>query len=156
MSQPLETRMVDITQKAPSARMARARGEISLSPEAFAAVMAGKTPKGDVITIAQLAGIQGAKLCAQLIPLCHPLMLSGVEVNITPEPQEHRLVVEATVKITGATGVEMEALSAVNAALLTLYDMCKGMDPGMEINRVHLCEKQGGRRGHYLREAAEE
>lgn len=149
----LETRMVDISEKDPTARMARARGEIQMQASTLQAVLAGDTPKGDVITIAQIAGIQGAKQCAQWIPLCHPLLLNGVDVHIEADVDRQCLVVEATVKITGKTGVEMEALCAVNAALLTLYDMCKGLDPAMEINGVHLCEKTGGRHGHYLREA---
>ncbi len=152
---PLETRMVDISEKPPSLRIARARGEIHMQAHTLTAVLDGNVPKGDVITIAQIAGIQGAKQCAQLIPLCHPLILSGVQVDIAPldEASGCGIEVTATVKITGKTGVEMEALCAVNAALLTLYDMCKGMDPAMEINAVHLCEKQGGRRGHYVRNA---
>lgn len=156
MSQPasqiLETRMVDISEKSPTFRVARARGEIQMRAETLDAVMQGEIPKGDVVTIAQIAGIQGAKQCAQLIPLCHPLLLNGVDVSIQPLPERSALVVEATVKITGKTGVEMEALCAVNAALLTLYDMCKGIDPAMEINGVHLVEKTGGRHGHYQRQ----
>lgn len=147
----LETRMVDISEKVPTARMARARGEIQMQTSTLQAVLAGDTPKGDVITIAQIAGIQGAKQCAQWIPLCHPLLLNGVDVTIQADASRSCLVVEATVKITGKTGVEMEALCAVNAALLTLYDMCKGLDPAMEINGIHLCEKTGGRHGHYQR-----
>ncbi len=147
----LETRMVDISEKQPTVRVARARGEIHMQPATLKAVLDKDTPKGDVLTIAQIAGIQGAKQCAQLIPLCHPLLLNGVNVEIQADRSRHVLVVEATVKITGKTGVEMEALCAVNAALLTIYDMCKGLDPAMEINGVHLCEKTGGRHGHYLR-----
>lgn len=147
----LETRMVDISEKSPTARVARARGEIHMQLSTLQAVLDKDTPKGDVLTIAQIAGIQGAKQCAQLIPLCHPLLLNGVNVDIQADVERQVLVVEATVKITGKTGVEMEALCAVNAALLTIYDMCKGLDPAMEINGVHLCEKTGGRHGHYRR-----
>ena len=150
-STPLETRMIDISEKQPTLRIARARGEILVQPHTLKAILSGETPKGDVITIAQIAGIQGAKQCAQLIPLCHPLLLNGVDVKVTANAQKNALEVMATVKITGKTGVEMEALCAVNAALLTIYDMCKAMDPAMEINAVHLCEKEGGRRGHYVR-----
>jgi cyclic pyranopterin monophosphate synthase len=149
----LETRMVDISEKQPTARVARARGEIYMQSATLQAVLDKDTPKGDVLTIAQIAGIQGAKQCAQLIPLCHPLLLNGVNIDIQADVERQVLIVEATVKITGKTGVEMEALCAVNAALLTIYDMCKGLDPAMEINGVHLCEKTGGRHGHYLRAA---
>lgn len=151
----LETRMVDISEKPPTHRVARARGEIHMQRETLQAVLDKDTPKGDVLTIAQIAGIQGAKQCAQLIPLCHPLLLNGVNVEIQADTERQVLVVEATVKINGKTGVEMEALCAVNAALLTIYDMCKGLDPAMEINGVHLCEKTGGRHGHYLRTSEE-
>lgn len=151
----LETRMVDISEKPPTHRVARARGEIHMQQGTLQAVLNKDTPKGDVLTIAQIAGIQGAKQCAQLIPLCHPLLLNGVDVEIHADTDRQVLVVEATVKIDGKTGVEMEALCAVNAALLTIYDMCKGLDPGMEINGVHLCEKTGGRHGHYLRASVE-
>ena len=151
----LETRMVDISEKPPTHRVARARGEIHMQRETLQAVLDKDTPKGDVLTIAQIAGIQGAKQCAQLIPLCHPLLLNGVNVEIQADTERQGLVVEATVKINGKTGVEMEALCAVNAALLTIYDMCKGLDPAMEINGVHLCEKTGGRHGHYLRTSEE-
>lgn len=154
MSQaPLETRMVDITAKPVTHREALAYAEVQMAPATLAAIQEGQLPKGDVLTIAQLAGIQGAKRCADLIPLCHPLSLTGVELELELEPAHSRVAIRARVKTEGKTGVEMEALSAVSAAALTLYDMCKAMDKEMVIQQICLLEKTGGRSGHYLRKA---
>ena len=120
-----QARMVDVTEKAVTARRALAMARVKLSAPAFAAVLDGKHPKGDVLAVARIAGIQGAKKTADLIPLCHPLPLTGTQVDIVPEPASTTMVVTATCKTDGKTGVEMEALTAVSVAALTIYDMCK-------------------------------
>lgn len=147
--QPLETRMVDISQKTPGYRRAKARAVVRMQPETLQAISDGQTPKGDVLSIAQIAGIQGAKRCADTIPLCHPLLLKSVDVKLYLEPQQQRVRIEAEAIVNDATGVEMEALCAVSAAALTLYDMCKGMDQAMVIESMYLLEKEGGRSGHF-------
>lgn len=144
--------MVEVGAKHQTQRVAVAEGTLSLNEEAFAAVVERRAKKGDVLTIAQIAGIQGAKRTADLIPLCHPLALTGVDVVLTPIPEDRTLHVQATVRCTGRTGVEMEALTAVSVALLTVYDMLKAVDRGMEIGAVRLVEKHGGSRGSYRRE----
>ena len=145
--------MVDVGDKPITARRATAEGWISVGPDALAAVLQRRSRKGDVLTIAQLAGIQGAKRTADLIPLCHPLPLSGVDVDLVVSAEEQRIHCVATARTHGRTGVEMEALSAVSAALLTVYDMLKAVDRGMEIGAIRLREKQGGRSGHWKRES---
>lgn len=142
-------RMVDVDGKAVTARTAVARGFITLGSEAHEAVRTRTAKKGDVLTIAQLAGIQGAKRTADLIPLCHPLPLTGVDVELTLEEGGVRCT--ATARTTWRTGVEMEALSAVSAALLTVYDMLKAVDKGMTIGPIELVEKTGGRSGDWRR-----
>ncbi|HEU0014705.1 MAG TPA: cyclic pyranopterin monophosphate synthase MoaC [Longimicrobium sp.] len=140
-------RMVDVGEKAPTQRLAVAEGAIRTSPGTLAAILAGDTPKGSVLTIAQLAGIMGAKRTADLIPLCHPLPLSSVDVTLAPDEALPGLRVTATARVEGKTGVEMEALVAVSTALLTVYDMCKARDRGMEIGGIRLLRKEGGRSG---------
>lgn len=140
--------MVDVAEKNSTARTAVAEGFISLGPEALLAVGERRLAKGDVLTVAQLAGIMGAKRAADLIPLCHPLPLSGCTVELFLGETGVRAL--ATVKTTGKTGVEMEALTAVSTALLTVYDMCKALDKGMEISGIRLLRKSGGKSGDYV------
>jgi len=140
--------MVDVGRKADTDRLARAEGWVRLSPTALAAIRGGAVKKGDVFQIARLAGIQGAKRTADLIPLCHPLPIDGVEVSV--EARDGAVHIEATVRTRWRTGVEMEALTAVNAAALTVYDMVKAIDRGMCIEGVRLLEKRGGRSGTWL------
>lgn len=143
--------MVDVSDKEPSARRAVARATVRVSAETAKLVAAGDAPKGDVIGVARVAGIQAAKRTAELIPLCHPLALSyvGVEGSIDATQGLIELIAEA--RTTGATGVEMEALTAASVAALTVYDMVKGVERGATIERVELLEKSGGRSGHYRR-----
>ena len=140
-------RMVDVGQKTPTQRVATAEGVIRLSPDTLAAIVEGRTAKGNVLVIAQLAGIMGAKRTADLVPLCHPLPLTSVDVEVAPDPSVPGLRVTATTRVEARTGVEMEALTAVSCALLTAYDMCKARDRGMVIEGVRLLRKEGGRSG---------
>ncbi|MDB5701159.1 MAG: moaC [Sphingomonadales bacterium] len=140
-------RMVDVSGKPDTARKAAAEGRISMSPEALTAIKDGTTKKGDVIAVARIAGIMASKRTSDLIPLCHPLALSSITVDFAFEPTAIRAT--ATVSTTGPTGVEMEALTAVSVALLTLYDMAKAIDRAMQISDIRLLEKSGGRSGHY-------
>ena len=135
--------MVDVGDKAETQRVATASGKLCMSPETRARVLAGDVPKGNVVEVARIAGIQAAKRTAELIPLCHPLPLSHVDVRI--EAADGGLGVAASASCSGQTGVEMEALTAASVALLTLYDMCKALDKGMEITDVRLESKSGGR-----------
>ena len=139
--------MVDVTSKQPTWREAEAQGQICMSPAAFAAIEAGNAPKGDVLGTARLAGIMAAKQTAQLIPLCHPLPLTGIDVNLHPNPALPGYVIQATVRTKAETGVEMEALTAVSVTALTLYDMAKALDKAMVITGIQLCRKQGGKSG---------
>jgi cyclic pyranopterin phosphate synthase len=140
-------RMVDVSGKPDTARKAAAEGRISMSPDALSAIKDGTTKKGDVIAVARIAGIMASKRTSDLIPLCHPLALSSVTVDFSFEPTSIRAV--ATVSTTGQTGVEMEALTAVSVALLTLYDMAKAIDRAMQISDLRLLQKSGGRSGDY-------
>lgn len=140
--------MVDVSAKAETARTAVARGRIVMAPETLALIQAGQVGKGDVLGVARLAGIMAAKRTADLIPLCHPLMLSKVAVDLAPAPPD-ALEIEAMVKVTGQTGVEMEALTAVTVAALTVYDMCKAADRSMRIEAVRLVHKSGGKSGTF-------
>ena len=144
--------MVDVTAKPETVRTATARGQIVLNAAAYAAVEQGTAPKGDVLGTARLAGIMAAKRTSDIIPLCHPLALTkcGLEFRLLPERQI--VEVEAVVRVTGRTGVEMEALTAVSAALLTIYDMCKALDRAMEIRQVYLVHKAGGQSGEFVRQ----
>ncbi len=141
--------MVDVSDKAVTPRTAVARGEVRMSAETLALVTAGEVGKGDVLGIARLAGIMGAKRTADLIPLCHPLPITKVAVDLTPDPGLPGIRIEATVKTTGQTGVEMEALTAVSVAALTVYDMLKAAEKGMEIGAIRLAMKEGGKSGRY-------
>jgi cyclic pyranopterin phosphate synthase len=140
-------RMVDVAEKAVTRRIAMAEGHIRTSPETLSAIVEGRTAKGNVLTVAQLAGIMGAKRTSDLIPLCHPLPLTSVDVEIAPEVDGSGLRVTATARVDGKTGVEMEALTAVSCALLTVYDMCKARDREMVIGGIRLLRKEGGRTG---------
>lgn len=140
-----KARMVDVTGKADTARVAIARGRITMEPDTLALILAGKMGKGDVLGVAQVAGIMGAKQTAALIPMCHPLPITGVTLRF--EPAERAINIEATVKTAGKTGVEMEALTAVTVAALTIYDMCKAVDRAMHIEDVRLVHKSGGKSG---------
>ena len=144
-------RMVEVGGKEITRREAVAEGTIALSSEAMAMVVERRAKKGDVLAVAQIAGIQGAKRASDLIPLCHPLPLSGVDVLLEPEPDHGRIRCTATARATWTTGVEMEALAAVSAALLTVYDMLKAVDRGMEIGGIRLLRKSGGRSGEWTR-----
>jgi cyclic pyranopterin phosphate synthase len=141
-------RMVDVGAKESSQRVAVASGKISLSSQTAELIRSGGHKKGDVVAIARIAGIQAAKSCSQLIPLCHPLMLTSVSVDI--EVGHDAVSVSACCKVLGQTGVEMEALTAVSVACLTIYDMCKAVDKEMLIGEIRLLEKSGGRSGHYV------
>ena len=144
--------MVDVGDKASTDRRAVAEGHITLSGQAFDAVMSGDVPKGDVLAVARVAGIQGAKRTADLVPLCHPIPLTGVTVTLTPDPATHTFTCRAEVRTHGRTGVEMEAMAAVSAALLTVYDMVKALDRAPAIEGIRLLEKHGGRSGTWTRE----
>jgi cyclic pyranopterin phosphate synthase len=140
-------RMVDVTEKAVTQREAIAEATIAMQPSTLALIVAGGHKKGDVLAVARIAGIQAAKKCSDLIPLCHPLLLSSVVVECTPDSKNSCVVIRATCKLAGQTGVEMEALTAASIAALTIYDMCKAVDKGMEIRSVRLLEKRGGKSG---------
>jgi cyclic pyranopterin monophosphate synthase len=148
-----EVHMVEVGNRAPTRREATAEGFISLRPEALALVLEGRAPKGDVLAVARVAAIQAAKRTWELIPLCHPIALSGVSVQVEPAADGRGLRLEATARTTGSTGVEMEALTAVQVGLLTLYDMVKAVDPAMTIGPVRLLRKRGGRHGDWERPA---
>lgn len=141
--------MVDVSDKDATERTATARGMIRMSAETVAVIRDGKVKKGDPLTVAQLAGIMGAKKTPDLIPLCHPLSLSSVKVFLTLNEAENAVEIEATVKLKGQTGVEMEALTAVSVAALTVYDMVKAVDKSMRITDIHLVHKAGGKSGEY-------
>ncbi len=143
--------MVDVSAKAVTAREAIARGEVAMRPQTLRMIASGALPKGDVLAVAKLAGVMAAKRTADLVPLCHPLPLSHVDVVLTPDPEGSRVTIESTVRVDARTGVEMEALTAVAVAGLTLYDMCKAVDREMTIGAVRLVEKRGGRSGTFVR-----
>jgi cyclic pyranopterin phosphate synthase len=147
-----DAHMVDVGDKPTTRRRARAAGRILMDPATLAMIAAGTHKKGDVLGIARIAGIMGAKRTADLIPLCHPLALTAVDLGLTLETTPAAVRCEAQVDTNGQTGVEMEALCAVQIALLTIYDMCKAVDRGMVISDVCLLEKAGGRSGHWQRE----
>ena len=143
--------MVDVGEKAVTQRVAVAEGIIVMKTETLAMIMAGTHQKGDVLGIARIAGIMASKKTADLIPLCHPLALSHVSLQLEPEPANNQVRVTATVKTAGQTGVEMEALTAVQIALLTVYDMCKAVDKGMTMQDIRLLQKSGGKSGDWQR-----
>ena len=140
-------RMVDVGWKPVTDREAVARGSVLMQPETLRLIIEGQVKKGDVFTIAQLAGIMGAKRTSELIPLCHPLPLNKVEVELETDEAENRVNISAVASTSGKTGVEMEALTAVSVAALTIYDMCKAVDRGMQIGPIRLARKQGGQSG---------
>ena len=146
-----EVHMVEVGDRPQTRREARAEGCIQMRPDVLALVMAGRAPKGDVLAVARVAAIQAAKRTWELIPLCHPIALSGVDVLITPSADGSGLRLEASARTTGSTGVEMEALTAVQVGLLTLYDMLKSADAAMTITGVRLLSKSGGRHGDWQR-----
>jgi cyclic pyranopterin phosphate synthase len=149
-----EARMVDVSAKPATERVAVAAGRVRMTKATLDLVLAGDAKKGDVLGTARIAGIMAAKRTHELIPLCHPLALSKVEVDITPDAALPGFNVHASVKVTGPTGVEMEALTAVSVACLTIYDMVKAVERGMQIEDIHLVEKRGGKSGHYRAEGA--
>ncbi|TMA33441.1 MAG: cyclic pyranopterin monophosphate synthase MoaC [Deltaproteobacteria bacterium] len=144
-------RMVDVSDKPVTVREAVARGEVTMQPATLARVAAGTLPKGDVLAVARLAGIMAAKRTAELIPLCHPLPLSHVDVALAVDTARARITIEGRARVEGRTGVEMEALTAVAVAGLALYDMCKAVDRGMTLGQVRLVRKSGGRSGTFIR-----
>jgi cyclic pyranopterin phosphate synthase len=148
-----EVHMVEVGDRPASRREACAEGFIALRPDVLALVLAGRAPKGDVLAVARVAAIQAAKRTWELIPLCHPIALSGVSVELTPSADGSGLRLEASARTTGSTGVEMEALTAVQVGLLTIYDMLKAADPAMTIGPVRLLHKSGGRHGEWQRVA---
>jgi cyclic pyranopterin phosphate synthase len=141
--------MVDVSDKAETARIAVAEASIDLGEKIMSALLDNRIPKGDVLATARIAGIQAAKKCSELIPLCHPLPVTSVSIDIRTDEAETGLVICATCKTTGKTGVEMEALTAAGIAALTVYDMCKAIDKGMVISQLRLLEKSGGKSGHW-------
>ncbi|OOV87671.1 cyclic pyranopterin monophosphate synthase MoaC [Oceanospirillum linum] len=144
-----EASMVDVTEKAVTAREAVAEAYVEMQPETLRMIVSGEHKKGDVLAVARIAGIQAAKKTADLIPLCHPLMLTKVKVELTPEPEHNRIRIESLCKLAGQTGVEMEALTAASVAALTLYDMCKAVDKTMVISGTKVLEKKGGKSGNW-------
>ncbi len=144
-----QARMVDVGDKTVTNRIAVARGLVHMQPATLAAIVNGGIPKGDVFAVARVAGIMAAKRTSELIPLCHPLPISSVSIRFEPDEARSTVLIESTVKVTGNTGVEMEALTAVSIAGLTIYDMCKAIDRGISVDEVHLVEKSGGKSGTY-------
>ena len=145
--------MVDVSEKDVTERTATAEGRVVMAPETLALIQGHGFKKGDVLAVAQLAGIMGAKRTADLIPLCHPLPLNAVKVELAPDPESACVVIRATCRVSGKTGVEMEALAAVTVAALTVYDMCKAVDRGMRLTDIRLVHKSGGRSGDYRADA---
>jgi cyclic pyranopterin phosphate synthase len=148
-------KMVDVTKKKETLREAVVRGSVSMNPKTFKNIQSGKIAKGDVLAVAKVAGIMAAKKTSEIIPMCHPLNLSHVEVNFYPFEKESRIDIEAKVKIKAQTGVEMEGFVAVATAGLTIYDMCKAIDRGMVISDIHLVKKTGGKSGTYVVRSSE-
>lgn len=144
-----DANMVDVSAKSDTQRRAAAQTLVTMQPETLALILAGGHKKGDVFTVARIAGIQAAKKCSDLIPLCHPLALTHIDVQIIPHTEHHQVELIATCALTGKTGVEMEALMAVSVAALTLYDMCKAVDKGMTIGPTRLLQKSGGQSGDW-------
>lgn len=155
INQDGEANMVDVSTKAVTVRKACAEAWVEMQPNTLQMIMAGNHHKGDVFATARIAGIQAAKRCPELIPLCHPLMLSKVSVAFEIDEPHHRVRILATCKLAGQTGVEMEALTSASVAALTIFDMCKAVDPLMTITGIRVLEKQGGQSGHWTREEAQ-
>jgi cyclic pyranopterin phosphate synthase len=150
-----QAHMVDVGEKEITVREAVARGEIRMQPDTLDIILEGRAKKGDVLGVARIAAIMGAKRTPDLIPLAHPLPLTSVKVEFFPDTERSLIEIEATVKVSARTGVEMEALTAVACAGLTIYDMCKAVDRGMVVSEIRLMEKSGGRSGHFKRSADE-
>jgi len=144
-------KMVDVSKKGETLREAVVRGSIFMNPKTFKSILSGKIAKGDVLAVAKVAGIMAAKKTSEIIPMCHPLNLSHVEINFYPFEKESRIDIEAKVKIKAPTGVEMEGFVAVATAGLTIYDMCKAIDRGIVLSNIHLVKKTGGKSGTYVR-----
>ena len=144
-----DAQMVDVSDKNNTAREAKAGAVVLMKAETLELIVSGSHKKGDVLAVARVAGIQAAKKCSELIPLCHPLMLSKVSIELTPNQEKSCIEIIATAKLNGKTGVEMEALTAASIAALTIYDMCKAVDRFMKIDNVQLLEKKGGKSGHW-------
>jgi len=144
-------RMVDVSDKDITSRTAVARGTIHMRPETLELILEGKVEKGDVFSVARVAGIMAAKKTCELIPMCHPLNITSVEIELSPAQKPARVEIEATVRVDGKTGVEMEAMTAVSVAGLTVYDMCKAVDREMTIGEIRLVKKSGGKSGTFLR-----
>lgn len=144
-------RMVDVTEKDVTSRVAGARGTVFMKPETLAMILEKKVEKGDVFSVARVAGIMAAKKTPELIPMCHPLNLTSVEVFFTPQQNPPAVEIEAVVQVTGKTGVEMEALTAVSVTALTIYDMCKAVDRDMTLSEIRLVKKSGGKSGTFIR-----
>ena len=142
-------RIVDVSAKDITSREATARGRVVMQPDTLAMIVEGRAPKGDVLATARIAGIMAAKRTHELIPLCHPLLIGGVTVDLAPSETGDAIEIKATVRVTGQTGVEMEALTAISVAALTVYDMCKAVERGMRIEDVRLVAKSGGKSGDY-------
>ncbi len=147
--------MVDVTDKNESARMAIAKGTVTMKPDTLAQIERGNIKKGNVFAVARIAGIMAAKRTADLIPLCHPLPLTSITLDLEPQPDRNAIEITATVKVAGKTGVEMEALTAVSVAALTIYDMAKAIDREMVIGDIRLVHKEGGKSGTYQRNGSE-
>lgn len=147
-----DAHMVDVADKAATHRRAVASGQIRMQPQTLDLIQSGGHKKGDVLGVARLAGIMAAKRTAELIPLCHPLMLTHIEIDFDVEPETQTIACRAVVETDGKTGVEMEALTAVQISLLTIYDMCKAVDRGMSLTHIQLEEKLGGKSGHWRRQ----
>ena len=148
-------KMVDVSEKADTHRIGVASGRIRMQQATFELITEGKIKKGDVLAVAQVAGVMAAKKTWDIIPMCHPLLLTGVDIHFELYPGKWEIEAIASVKTTGKTGIEMEALHAVSAALLTIYDMCKAVDRGMQIVDIMLLEKDGGKSGHFIRQREE-
>ena len=148
-----DAQMVDVSDKNNTAREAKAGAVVLMKPETLELIVSGSHKKGDVLAVARVAGIQAAKKCSELIPLCHPLMLSKVSIELTPNQEKSCIEIIATAKLNGKTGVEMEALTAASVSALTIYDMCKAVDRFMRIDNVQLLEKKGGKSGHWKLES---
>jgi cyclic pyranopterin monophosphate synthase len=147
-----DAHMVDVADKPDTRRIARASGKIVMLPDTLKMILSGNAKKGDVLGVARIAAIQAAKRTSDLIPLCHPLALTRVAVEFVADEKDHCVTCEVTVETVGKTGVEMEALTALNIGLLTIYDMCKAVDRGMRLENIGLLEKQGGKSGHWRAE----
>lgn len=148
-----EAQMVDVSDKENTMREAKASARVVMQSKTLDLIVSGSHKKGDVLSVAKIAGIQAAKKCSELIPLCHPLMLTKVNVELTPNNEKNCIEITATAKLNGRTGVEMEALTAASIAALTVYDMCKAVDRFMTIDNVQLLEKKGGKSGHWVLES---